>query len=339
MPAGGAKVLYPSAPASFAELARRVVPAVVNIRTTQIVRGGPWEFWYGDPFGGPRRSPGFGKRSLGTGFLVDEDGQVLTNNHVIANADVIVVQTYDKREFRAKVVGRDEKTDVALLRIERTGIEPLRLGDSDAAEVGEWVLAIGEPFGLSHTVTAGIVSAKGRDDDELQGFGREGYWNFIQTDASINPGNSGGPLVNMAGEVIGMNTAIRAQATGIGFAVPANMIRDILPHLKKYGRVVRSWLGVVILEITPQLKAQHRLSVDKGVVIAEVIEGGPAERAGLKPGDVVVEFNGKPITSRRELRWQASIAGVGRDVPMRIVRGTQHYLVTIRTEELPEITE
>ncbi|MBI5482539.1 MAG: trypsin-like peptidase domain-containing protein [Deltaproteobacteria bacterium] len=338
---GAVKIVYPAAPGSFVELSRKVVPAVVNIRTTQVVRGGPWEYWYGDPFGGPRRSPseGPGKKSLGTGFLVDEDGMVLTNNHVIANADVIMVQTHDKREFRAKLVGRDEKTDVALLRIERTGITPLRLGDSDAAEVGEWVVAVGEPFGLSHTVTAGIVSAKGRDDDEMQGFGREGYWNFIQTDASINPGNSGGPLVNLSGEVIGMNTAIRAQATGIGFAVPANMIRDILPHLKREGRVTRSWLGVMIQEITPQLKAHLKLARDRGVLITEVIEGGPAERAGLRPGDLVLEFNGKPIQSRRELRWQASLAGVGRDVPLRIARGQSEYVLTLRTEELPQPAE
>jgi serine protease Do len=335
---GAVKIIYPGAPGSFVELSRKVVPAVVNIRTTQVVRGGPWEYWYGDPFGGPRRGPegAPGKKSLGTGFLVDQDGLVLTNNHVIANADVITVQTHDKREFRAKLIGRDEKTDVALLRIGATGITPLRLGDSDAAEVGEWVLAVGEPFGLSHTVTAGIVSAKGRDDDEMRGFGREGYWNFIQTDASINPGNSGGPLCNMAGEVIGMNTAIRAQATGIGFAVPANMIRDILPHLKREGRVTRSWLGVMIQEITPQLKAHLKLTRDKGVLITEVIEGGPAERAGLRPGDLVLEFNGKPIQSRRELRWQASLAGVGRDVPMRIARGASEYVLTLRTEELPQ---
>jgi serine protease Do len=338
---GQVKIVYPAAPGSFVDLARKVVPAVVNIRTTQVVRGGPWEYWYGDPFGGPRRSPGegLGKKSLGTGFLVDEDSAVITNNHVIANADVIMVQTHDRREFRAKVVGRDEKTDVALLRIDRTGIAPLRLGDSDAAEVGEWVVAVGEPFGLSHTVTAGIVSAKGRDDDEMRGFGREGYWNFIQTDASINPGNSGGPLVNMTGEVIGMNTAIRAQATGIGFAVPANMIRDILPHLKRDGRVTRSWLGVMIQEITPQLKAHLKLARDRGVLITEVIEGGPAERAGLRPGDLVLEFNGKPIQSRRELRWQASLAGVGRDVPLRIARGQSEYVLTLRTEELPAPAE
>jgi serine protease Do len=335
------KIIYPGAPGSFVDLSRKVVPAVVNIRTTQVVRGGPWEYWYGDPFGGPRRSPegAPGKKSLGTGFLVDEDGMVLTNNHVIANADVITVQTHDKREFRAKVVGRDEKTDVALLKIGATGITPLRLGDSDAAEVGEWVVAVGEPFGLSHTVTAGIVSAKGRDDDEMRGFGREGYWNFIQTDASINPGNSGGPLVNMSGEVIGMNTAIRAQATGIGFAVPANMIRDILPHLKREGRVTRSWLGVMIQEITPQLKAHLKLARDKGVLITEVIEGGPAERAGLRPGDLVLEFNGKPLQTRRELRWQASLAGVGRDVPMRIARGQSEYVLTLKTEELPQPAE
>ena len=332
------KIIYPGAPGSFVELSRKIVPAVVNIRTTQVVRGGPWEYWYGDPFGNPRRSPegSPGRKSLGTGFLVDEDGLVLTNNHVIANADVITVQTHDKREFRAKVIGRDEKTDVALLKIGATGIAPLRLGDSDAAEVGEWVVAVGEPFGLSHTVTAGIISAKGRDDDEMRGFGREGYWNFIQTDASINPGNSGGPLVNMSGEVVGMNTAIRAQATGIGFAVPASMIRDILPHLKREGRVTRSWLGVMIQEITPQLKAQLKLARERGVLISEVIEGGPAERAGLRPGDLVLEFNGKPVQTRRELRWQASLAGVGRDVPMRIARGASEYVLTLRTEELPQ---
>ena len=246
------------------------------------------------------------------------------------------MQTHDKRELRAKVIGRDEKTDVALLRVGPTGITPLRLGDSDAAEVGEWVVAVGEPFGLSHTVTAGIISAKGRDDDEMRGFGREGYWNFIQTDASINPGNSGGPLVNMSGEVVGMNTAIRAQATGIGFAVPANMIRDILPHLKREGRVTRSWLGVMIQEITPTLKAHLKLARERGVLITEVIEGGPAERAGLRPGDLVLEFNGKPIQTRRELRWQASLAGVGRDIPMRIARGQSEYVLTLRTEELPQ---
>ncbi|UCH08968.1 MAG: trypsin-like peptidase domain-containing protein, partial [Deltaproteobacteria bacterium] len=268
----------PVAPGSFSQLAKNASPSVVNISTVKVVKGGgqiPSPFGPDDPFRefferffGERAPKDFKQRSLGTGFIIDKEGFILTNNHVVEGTDEITVTLADKTEFVAKIIGRDPKTDLALIRIESDQVLPaLPLGDSDKLEVGDWVMAIGNPYGLGHTVTAGIVSAKYRQ------IGAGTYENFIQTDASINPGNSGGPLLDTTGKVIGVNTLIFSQSggsVGIGFAIPINMAKDLLPQLKE-GKVVRGWLGVVIQPVTPELKDKLKLSTEKGALVADVV--------------------------------------------------------------------
>ncbi len=273
--------VLPSAPGSFSQLAKSASPSVVNISTVKVIKGhgqgqgqAPSPFGPNDPFKEffdrffkDQMPKGFKQQSLGTGVIIDKEGFILTNNHVVEQTDEIKVKLADEREFTAKIVGRDPKTDLALIRIESDSpLTPLPLGDSDKLEVGDWVVAIGNPFGLGNTVTAGIVSAKYRQ------IGAGSYDNFIQTDASINPGNSGGPLLNTAGEVIGINTAIFSRSggsVGIGFAIPINMAKDLLPQLKK-GKVVRGWLGVMIQKITPDLKEKLDLKDEKGALVADV---------------------------------------------------------------------
>ena len=295
------------APGSFAELAEKVKPAVVNIGTTKVVRGGtrspfgggaPFDRYFGDEFfdrffgDAPRRE--FKQQSLGSGFIISSDGYIFTNNHVVEHADKIIVKLSDGREYEAKIIGKDAKTDIALIKIKPNENLPVaEIGDSDKLRVGDWVLAIGNPFGLEQTVTAGIVSAKGRV------IGAGPYDNFIQTDASINPGNSGGPLYNLKGEMVGINTAIYSRTggnIGIGFAIPANMAKNVINQLKEHGKVVRGWLGVMIQPVTPELAAQFKLDRPIGALVGEVSPGSPAEKAGIKPGDVIVEFNGKEIS-------------------------------------------
>lgn len=288
----------------FVVLAKKLKPIVVNISSTQVSEAaGPQEF--GNPFGeddpfndfwrrffggpvprGPQR-----QRSLGSGFIIDADGSILTNNHVVENAQKIVVKLADDQEYEAKVIGRDQKTDIAIIRINaKTSLPAAALGDSDRLEVGEWVVAIGNPFGLDSTVTSGIVSAKGRH------IGQGPYDNFIQTDASINPGNSGGPLINLKGEVIGINTAIFSRSgtnIGIGFAIPINLVKELLPQLRGKGRVTRGYLGVLIQKVTPDIAESLGMDKGYGALVANVSKDGPAERAGVKVGDVIVEFDGK----------------------------------------------
>ncbi|MBI3072314.1 MAG: DegQ family serine endoprotease [Deltaproteobacteria bacterium] len=322
---------------SFAKLAKEVSSAVVNISTVSRAR---------QRFSGPHRDPfqDFFRRfmprmpenrGVGTGFIIHPAGYILTNNHVIDGADEIRVKMVNDQEFRAKLVGADSRTDVALLKVAAKGDLPvIALGDSEKLEIGEWVIAIGNPFGLSHTVTAGIVSAKGRR--EVQPSSRHQYSDFIQTDASINPGNSGGPLININGEVVGINTAIHAAGQGIGFAIPINMAKVLVPQLKDRGKVVRSWIGVHIQEVTADLASSFGLDKAQGALLAQVVPGGPGDKAGLKQGDIVVAFKGKPIQKASDLPWLASTAGPGEKIDLKVVRQGQPLDLAVTLGVHPE---
>jgi len=338
-----------TAPESFSKLVKKARPSVVNISTVKVIKGrglAPMPFRGGRPFGPDDPFKDFFDRffkdqipkehrqkSLGSGFIIDKDGFILTNNHVVENTDEIMVKLADEKEFPAKIIGRDPKTDLALIRIETDRpLKPLPLGDSDKLEVGDWVIAIGNPFGLGDTVTAGIVSAKYRH------IGAGSYDNFIQTDASINPGNSGGPLLNTSGEVIGINSAIFSRtggSIGIGFAVPINMARDLLPQLKK-GKVVRGWLGVMIQKITPELKDKLKLKDGKGALVADVTPSGPADKAGIKRGDVIVSFDGKVIKQMKDLPYIVGTTPVNKTVLVEVIRKGQKKDFQIKLGELKE---
>ena len=291
--------ILPGAPGSFSELVKKVQGSVVNVYTVKVIKQKVPNLQYRDPF--EQNDPfnefferffrgqipkEYRQRNLGSGFIIDKEGFILTNNHVVERTDEIKVLLDNEKEFDAKIIGRDPKTDLALIQIEtKEPLVPLPLGDSDLLDVGDWVVAIGNPFGLEHTVTAGIVSAKYRR------LGASSYDNYIQTDASINPGNSGGPLLNTNGEVVGINSMIVSdggESIGIGFAVPINMAKDLLPQLKE-GKVIRGWLGVVIQEITSELRDKLQLPDQKGALVADVLSSGPAEKVGIKRGDVIVK--------------------------------------------------
>jgi serine protease Do len=339
-------------PGSFADLAERTSPAVVNIQTSRTVggpggQGGgqgpggpgprhPLEEFFG-PFGppfeefferGPRKVP-----SLGTGFVISPDGYILTNNHVIEDVDEIEVHFSDGTELGATVVGRDPRTDVALIRVDsKAPLQALPLGDSERVRPGDWVVAIGNPFGLEHTVTAGIVSARHREinaDPDARRFD-----DFIQTDAAINPGNSGGPLINLAGEVIGINTAINPRANTIGFAVPINIAKDVLPQLRTAGKVSRGWLGVYIQPIEPEMTEMLGLDDTKGALVSKVEPGSPADEAGIKSGDVVVSFDGKPIDKMNELPRQVASMAVGRKATLEVLRKGERKRLEVELGEL-----
>jgi serine protease Do len=337
------------APPSFADLAERTSPAVVNIQTSRTVGGReggpgrpqhPLEEFFG-PFGPqfedlleqPRKVP-----SLGTGFVISPDGYIITNNHVIEGVDKIEVQFEDGGKYEATVVGKDPRTDVALIRIEaKQPLLALPLGDSDSVRPGDWVVAIGNPFGLAHTVTAGIVSARHREinaDPDARRFD-----DFLQTDAAINPGNSGGPLINLAGEVIGINTAINPRANTIGFAVPVNIAKDVLPQLRASGKVSRGWLGVYIQPIEPEMAEILGLEDTKGALVSKVEPGSPAEEAGLKSGDVVVEFNGQPIEKMEELPRFVASAGVGKKLELVALRKGERKSFDVTLGELDATVE
>jgi len=288
-----------------------------------------------------RRQNGFGRgafeeRGVGSGFIYDAKGYLLTNNHVIEEADRLIVKLDDTREIEATVVGADKPTDVAVLRIEADKLAPLAVGDSRAVEVGDWVVAIGNPFGLEHTVSAGIVSAKGRTREDVKGLDPAGYFNFIQTDASINPGNSGGPLLNMAGQVVGINAAIRANANNIGFAIPMEMVVQLLPMLLRDGRVTRSAIGILVEEVSAAEAEKLGQTGRRGAKVLKILAGGAADQAGLAPGDVILGFDGKPVKDPNELRWLASIAGVKRTVNLRIARGERIFDMRVTLGELSE---
>ncbi len=333
---------------SFSLIARRTMPAVVNISTTtqRAARGGtpfggldPLEDFFNRFFGEvvPKEAP---QRSLGSGILISKDGEILTNYHVVRNADAIKVKLSDQTEHEAWIMGKDERTDLALIRIKK-GVNNLpvaRWGSSANLEVGDWVVAIGNPFGLEHTVTAGIVSAKGRV------IGAGPYDNFIQTDASINPGNSGGPLINAQGEVVGVNTAIFSQSggnIGIGFAIPVDLAKKVVDQLRKNGRVVRGWLGIRAQDVTPQLAATLGLSYTNGVMrlVTEVSENSPAAEAGIKPGDVILEFNGKPLSRSQDLRSLVADVPPGQNATFKIAREKSERNITVKIGELPDERE
>lgn len=323
-------------PDSFAGMVNAVKPTVVNISTTQAVQSRAAdsfrEFFERYFEGGP--PPHELRHSLGSGLIVESDGYVLTNNHVIENARMIMVRLSDHGEYEAKVVGRDPWTDLALLKIQgRRKFATVRLGDSDSLRVGDWVVAIGNPFGLEHTVTAGIVSAKGRV------IGAGPYDNFIQTDAAINPGNSGGPLFNSRGEVVGLNTAIFSQrggSVGIGFAIPINLVNELIPQLKVKGRVSRGWLGITIAPVTPDLAKKLNRPSGDGALVEEVVPNGPAARSGVQMGDVIVAFQGKRILRPRELPRLTSKTPVGSYVELTLLRRGKERAVKVRLAELPE---
>jgi serine protease Do len=330
---GHAPITPKGVPASFADLAEQVSPGVVNISTRKTVSAPQLEEFFGGlpfqpygGFGGPHTVP-----SLGSGFVISPDGFIVTNNHVIEDVDEISVQFADGSELPATVVGRDPKTDVALIKVESDQkLFSLPLGDSEGVRPGEWVVAIGNPFGLEHTVTAGIVSAKHRI------IGQGSYDDYIQTDAAINPGNSGGPLINLSGEVIGINTAINPRANTIGFAVPINMAKTILPQLRTQGHVTRGWLGVVIQKITPELAEEFDLEDDKGALVTKVLPDGPAEDAGIKREDVIREFDGEPIDDWNELPRVVAATPVEKSVKVVVIRDGKRKTLKARIGVLEE---
>jgi serine protease Do len=291
----------------------------------------PFEEFFERFFGGENPQREFRRRSLGSGFIINREGYIVTNNHVVENASDIKVSLSDKEEYDAKVIGRDPRTDVALIKIEaKKELPAVALGDSNQLRVGEWVMAIGNPFGLGHTVTTGIVSAKGRI------IGAGPYDDFIQTDASINPGNSGGPLFNMNGEVVGINTAIIASGQGIGFAIPVNVAKDLLIPLRERGRVVRGWLGVQVQAITPELAKSFGLERERGALVADVMPDTPAEKAGIERGDIVVEFNGRKIEEMNDLPRMVASTPPNAEVPVKILRKGQEKVVHVKVAELRE---
>lgn len=330
-----------SVPESFADLAEKLSPSVVNISTTTVIEQKSREmpsFPPGSPFedffkqfekpGGKKRKA----QSLGSGFIIDKSGYIITNNHVIDNAEKIMVILYDDTSFEATVVGKDPKTDVALLKInpKKTKLSAVKFGDSNKLRVGDWVMAIGNPFGFGGTVTAGIVSARGRN---LSG----SYDDYIQTDASINRGNSGGPLFDMNGNVVGINTAIFSQSggsVGIGFAVSSNLAKQVTDQLKQYGRTKRGWLGVLIQEISKEIADSLGMKSVKGALVSSATEGGPAQKAGVKTGDVILKFNGIDIDTMKELPKVVAGTPVGKSVPLVILRNGKTITLNVVLGEL-----
>jgi len=339
----------------FTEVARRARPSVVNLAITQNAepprgrRGmGPpgmppgmdpfddfFRRFFGERPGGRGMGPMPAQRSLGSGFVIDTEGHIATNAHVVANASKVVVRFSDKSEYPAKIVGVDEKTDVALIKIEnpKGALVPVTLGDSNALEVGEWVMAIGSPFGLEQTVTVGVVSAKERV------LGAGPYDDFIQTDAAINPGNSGGPLVDADGRVIGINAAISSRSggnDGIGFAIPINLARDLIPDLRSKGHVTRGWLGVMIQKVTPDIAESLGLPAPQGALVADVVKDGPAAAAGIKTGDVITAFDGHVVKESTELPLMVARTPIGRDVEVKILREGKEQSVIVKTAEMKD---
>jgi serine protease Do len=340
-----------AAPDSFADLAARLLPSVVNVSTTQVTEGNPGielpQLPPGSPFeeffkefmerGQPRQPQKRRATSLGSGFVIDTDGHVVTNNHVIQDADEVTVILHDETRLEAKVIGRDAKTDLAVLKVDPHGkLAPVKFGDSDTARVGDWVLAIGNPFGFGGSVTAGIISARGRDINAGP------YDDFLQTDASINRGNSGGPMFNLDGEVIGINTAIFSPSggsVGIGFAIPSGSAQSVIQQLIEHGQVRRGWLGVRIQAVTDEIADALGLKEATGALVAGVIAGGPAEKAKIKDGDIILEFDGKPIGQMRRLPRLVADTEVGRTVPIKVWRDGRELALKVQVGELQESEE
>jgi serine protease Do len=344
---------------TFAELAQKTGGAVVNISTEKVMKNKATEFFgqmpqgpggtggpggqspfgpedpfreFFDKFFGEQMPKTFKTRSLGSGFIMDASGLIITNNHVVEGADKITVKLIGGKEFKATIKGRDSATDLALIQITNppSDLPFLKLGDSDAVRVGDWVMAVGNPFGLSHTVTQGIISAKSR----VIGAGR--YDNFLQTDASINPGNSGGPLLNLKGEVVGINTAILASGQGIGFATPSNMAQSVIPQLQAKGKVTRGMIGVQVQNVTPELAKSFGMAEPKGALVAEVNEGSPAEKAGIQRGDIIVEFNGHPIHEMNELPRMVADTAPGTKTSLKVLREGKEKTFNLTISELTE---
>jgi len=339
LPTAAAQASFAGLP-SFTGVAKNVSPSVVNISITATVgptaqQGGPT----GDPFfdrffGGQQPHTA---RSLGSGFVLSADGYIATNAHVVAHASRVNVRLANKKEYQAKIIGVDEKTDVALIKIEPSEpLQPVNLGDSGSLEVGEWVMAIGSPFGLEQTVTVGVVSAKARV------LGAGPYDDFIQTDAAINPGNSGGPLVDSEGHVVGINTAISSRSggsEGVGFAIPVALAKTVLDQLRENGHVERGWLGVGIQEVTPELASSFDLRDASGALVASLAPGGPAEKAGLQRGDVIVEFDGRAISDSHQLPAMVAVASVGSQAHLTVLRGGAKKTIEVTIASLPDDPE
>jgi len=342
--AGGAAAHEGGRPGSFAPLAKKLLPSVVNISTTREVeeRAGPFSELpeehplrrFFDEFTGPRQQRSRKMTSLGSGFIIDEDGYVVTNHHVVQQASDVAVILQDDTRLKAEIVGSDPKTDLAVLKVTTDrDLKAVPWGDSEAAQVGDWTLAIGNPFGLGGSVTAGIVSARGRDINAGP------YSRFIQTDTAINRGNSGGPLFNTDGEVIGVNTAILSPSggsVGVGFALPSKVARPIIAELKETGEVVRGWLGVTVQPVTPRLADGLDLPRDDGALIGGVVEDGPAASAGLESGDVIVAMNGETIANSRDLAWRVSQTDPGTTVELTLYRDGRKQTLTVDLGRLDE---
>ncbi|MCK5164387.1 MAG: DegQ family serine endoprotease [Desulfobacula sp.] len=332
-------------PVSFANLAKLAKPGVVNIQTEKVIKGGGrvYKHFFGQPFGGKQNpfdeffAPFFNQTpqnrkesSLGSGFIISKDGYIVTNNHVIKDADKIKVILHDKKEYDASIIGTDPMTDLALIKIKAENLMPLKFGSSSETEVGSWVVAIGSPFGLEQTVTAGIVSAKGRI------IGSGPYDDFIQTDASINPGNSGGPLLNLDGQVIGINTAIVRSGQGIGFAIPSDLATGVIDQLIEQKTVSRGWMGVAIQNVTEQLAKYYGIKETKGVYVAKVYETNPADKAGIKVGDVIVMINDKKIESSRDLTLTIAGSSVGEKINVKLIRDGKEKMIKVKLGKRPD---
>lgn len=315
----------------FSKLAEELSPAVVNIRIMQKVPVPYQDYPWASPKKGRNGQPPMEERGEGSGFIINKDGYILTNAHVVSGSDEIQVALANGKLFKGKVIGMDRVTDIALVKIDAPYALPvLPLGDSAHLKPGEWVMAIGSPFGLEQTVTAGIVSGKGRS------LGASPYDDYIQTDTSINPGNSGGPLINIYGEVVGINAAILAQGQGLGFSVPVNLVKMLLPQIKEQGKVIRVWLGVTVQDITLPLKEAARITVDSGALVSSVIARSPAQKAGIRPNDVIVEFDEAPIKNSRELPTRVAHTPVGKKVPIKIVREGKSITIDVVMEKIPD---
>jgi len=325
---------------AFSSVAKKAIPAVVFIKVEKTVEAGQAvPFGNSDPFGffndrQPRQPREYRQMGQGSGFIISEDGYILTNNHVVSDADVISVKLNDGRELKADRIGGDEKSDIAVIKIDAENLPTLPLGNSDSLQVGEWVIAIGNPFGLAETLTLGIVSAKGRNT-----VGINDYEDFIQTDAAINPGNSGGPLINLEGQAVGINSAIFSSSggsVGIGFAIPIDMAKNIKDQLVRNGKVTRGQLGVMIGELTKDLADYFGINTSKGVLVSDVLKASPAEKAGLEAGDIILKINGREVEGIGQLRNTIAMVAPGTKVKLLIYRNGKEKTVTVSIAELSD---
>lgn len=333
----------------FAPVVKKVLPTVVNIASSKVSKV-PTEFFgqlpddpmfrqfFGDDsnrrFRTPRQAPEQREKGLGSGVVMTPDGYIVTNNHVVDGATDVTVTLADKREFKAKVIGTDPKSDIAVIKIDATNLSPITIADSSKVQVGDYALAVGDPFGVGQTVTMGIVSATGRSH-----LGIEAYEDFIQTDAPINPGNSGGALVNDRGELIGINTAIIAHGSagnqGIGFAIPANMARNVMQQIVEHGKVTRAYLGIVPQDVTPDIAKQFGQKEARGALVADVSAGSPAQKSGLERGDIILDVNGKPVADSNELRMTISMMAPDSDAKLKVLRNGSEREITVKLDAMP----